>query len=343
MGEVPSISKIEKRIDAFVKLGQYMLSNDTSWQNIKIQASQKNVWFTLNSIDQMMQHIASEYCNAENIKKWLSNYSMPAQTKSIGLIFAGNIPFVGFHDLLAVAMSGHSCKVKLSSKDDILPAHLIAVLQNVDPWFHEGIQIVSKLSEIDAVIATGSNNTSRYFYQYFRHIPHIIRKNRQSIAILTGQETKTELDKLCTDIFSYYGLGCRSVSKLYLMNDFELEDLFDLLNQKGDVLLHPKYKSNYDYNFALWTLNGNPFLQSASILLRENEDIASRIGSLNYAYYDDQLAIERHIEQHLDQIQCVVAGIQIGDLQIVPFGNAQFPGLNDYADRVDTLQFLTEL
>lgn len=257
--------------------------------------------------------------------------------KSIGLILAGNIPMVGFHDVLSVLLSGHRALIKPASDDRILLPFLLGILAEIEPRFSDAIRLVDKLENPDAVIATGSNNSARYFEYYFGKYPHIIRKNRTSVAILSGNETDEELVRLGSDIFSYFGLGCRNVSKLYVPKGYVFDRFFKGMEQFGYLMQHNKYMNNYDYHRALFLLNQESFLTNDFLLLREHREVSTPVSVLHYESYANGADLNAGLETVQDQIQCTVG---IGHL---PFGTAQCPGPMDYADGVDTMDFLTGL
>ncbi|MCB0762940.1 MAG: acyl-CoA reductase, partial [Flavobacteriales bacterium] len=251
---------------------------------------------------------------------------------------AGNIPLVGFHDVMCVLLSGHKAKLKFSSDDNKLFPLLLQVLVKLEPQFAGYMDTTDgKLEGFDAVLATGSNNTSRYFEHYFGHVPHIIRRNRHSAAVLTGSESDEELKALGHDIFDYFGLGCRSVSKLYLPNGYDFNTFFGAIFDFGDIVNHHKYANNYDYNKAVWLLNKEDLLDNGFVLLRKSTDMTSPTGSLHYEFYDSLDQVRTDLQARSEEIQCVVGE------GFVPFGKSQSPRLNDYADGVDTMVWLAQL
>ncbi len=273
----------------------------------------------------------------EKINNWLSNYNIPEQesNKTTAIIMAGNIPLVGFHDLLCVYLSGQQALIKLSTDDDKLIPALLKVWTCFDVNIPNRIKITQgKLENFDAVLATGSNNSARYFESYFGKYPHIIRKNRTSVALLNGTETDEELKALADDIFAYYGLGCRNVTKLYLPQGFDLDRIFKGLFHYQNVTDNKKYGNNYDYHKAIFLLERYDLLENGFILLKQDESLLSPIGTLYYEYYNDKSEIEAKLKQKTEQIQCIVAQDKI------PFGQAQIPQLNEYADGIDTMGFL---
>ncbi len=329
---------LEKKIDLLNRLGSYMLSEDAVWAEVQDTAMRKNPWFTPDSIHIAVQNIAKQYLQKEKLQKWLAAYEIPIQPKKVGIVMAGNIPLVGFHDFLCGYISGHTLLLKLSSKDEILIAHIIKKLAEWDPEVLGQIKIAEKLNGCDAYIATGSNNTSRYFEEYFGKYPHIIRKNRTSVAILEGNETEEELEKLADDVFLYYGLGCRNVSQLYIPQGYDITKLFKPFAKYEDLINHNKYKNNYDYYLAIYLLNKVNCLTSGAVLLVENPSPFSAVSVLHYQFYEtkEKDALIDKLKAS-NEIQCIVAKDQ------TPFGISQCPALKDYADGVDTMQFLCNL
>lgn len=276
---------------------------------------------------------------AEAIAKWTAAYpeleKEREDDRTVGLILAGNVPLVGLHDVLCVWLTGHKALVKCSSQEPALLPALLQVLDGFLPGTAKQIQCTTAtLGEVDAVIATGSNNTARYFHHYFGHLPRIVRKSRVSVALLDGTETDEELVALAEDVFRYFGLGCRNVSKILLPEDFDLDRIFGALFSWKDIVNHNKYGNNYDYTRALWMLDGVPFLENGFILLREEASLPSAMATLHYQHYSDRAAVEAELASQAEEIQCVVGHGK------VPFGTTQFPALWDYADGVDTLEFL---
>lgn len=345
--------------ECFIKLGQFLsqfknssvIQNDTVKNNDLfldrmvnlIQQSQSyNGWFTEENVYFSLESW-SKALTEENLSKWLENYDFSkVQPKNVGLILAGNIPLVGFHDLLSVLISGHNAIVKLSSNDQQLIKFMVDYLVALDNRFATKVTFVEgKLENFDAVIATGSNNTSRYFEYYFSSKPNIIRKNRNSVAILTGNETKEELIALSEDIFRYFGLGCRNVSKLFVPKEYDFKLFFEAMFTQSEVIHYEKYANNYDYNKAVFLMSNFKLLDNEFLLLKEDEGYASPIGSLFYEKYDSLDELHTRLKNDEEKIQCIVSK----ELKShhVPFGKTQKPELWDYADGIDTLEFLIEL
>ena len=302
-----------------------------------------NNWFTPENVYFSIASWA-EALTEENLNKWLSTYTnqLPHTPKNIGLILAGNIPLVGFHDLICVLISGNNVLVKTSSKDDYLIKFLANYLLALDNRFNEKITFVEgKLEGFDAVIATGSNNTARYFDYYFGNKPNIIRKNRNSVAVLTGNETPEELEALGEDIFRYFGLGCRNVSKLFVPIGYNFDHFFTGIFTHKDIITYEKYANNYDYNKAVYLMSLYKILDNGFLTIKEDTSYASPISSVFYEYYSSTDEVINRINQDKNVLQCVVSNGCIPTS--IPFGQTQRPNLWDYADNVDTLQFLFEL
>jgi len=325
----------DKRIELMTKLGEYMLSDEESWLVSKERAVIMNAWFTPFNIDLAAQGIAQSFLQKDKLEQWLGNYPMPAKSSKVGIVMAGNIPLVGFHDFLCGFMSGHELFLKLSSKDEVMLRHLVERLIAWEPELAEKIQIADRLNNCHAYIATGSNNTARYFEQYFSKYPHIIRRNRTSVAILTGDETDEELRALGKDVFTYFGLGCRNVTQICVPVGYDFSRLLEIF-RAFNPMEHHKYKNNYDYHFAIYMLNRVPYLTNDSLLLVENDLPFSAVSVLHYRYYDDRKALIEELKNSSD-IQTIVGR------ELTPFGTAQQPTLFDYADGVDIMAFLCSL
>ncbi|HHB78834.1 MAG TPA: acyl-CoA reductase [Saprospiraceae bacterium] len=336
--------KLEERIEALVRLGVLLDSNPESLDRAVQQAFVENRWFVPRNSYASVEAIRQEFLQEDALRKWVRHYDLEnIRPRAVGLIVAGNIPLVGFHDLLAVFLSGHIAKVKLSDKDTALMKWMVDVLAQINPKTKTYIRLVEKLEDFDAVIATGSDNTARYFETYFGQYPHIIRHNRNSVAILTGQESREELYALGQDIFSYFGLGCRNVSKIYVPQSYDFQPLLEELHKYKEIILNDKYKNNFDYAFTLYIMNKEFYMNNGCIILHEAASLSSRISTLHYGYYGDLTQLYQELAQKENEIQCVVATSAPDNLPLVPFGKTQTPGLMDYADGVDVMQFLERL
>ncbi|MBT8196134.1 MAG: acyl-CoA reductase, partial [Bacteroidia bacterium] len=312
---------------------------------IILKAKVKNAWFTENYVKKSLQEYALILTESK-LNDWLNAYSdqlrKVVKPKKVGVIMAGNIPLVGFHDMLSVLLSGHFLHARFSSDDNLLMQYIIDELVQIEPKFKERIKIVQQLKDIEAVIATGSNNTSRYFEAYFGKYPHIIRKNRNAVAVFTGDESKEELQAFGKDIFDYYGLGCRNVSKAFIPENFELDKLFEALQGYASVMEHTKYMNNFDMHSAILLMKKVPFLTNNFLIVKEDQAIASPIAMLHYERYSNIEEVQGQLEQEKENIQCVVSNSET-IANPVALGASQEPGLSDYADGVDTLKFLQEL
>jgi hypothetical protein len=330
---------LQYRIQILCRLGDYMLSDAPQWKEAKEKAYRENSWFIPEFIDLAVFNIATNFLKKEILDSWTAAHQLPSvndQPRKIGIVMAGNIPLVGFHDLLSVFISGQQAIIKPSTKDSALIRHLVAVMQEWNKEINELIRFSEMLKRCDAYIATGSNNSSRYFEYYFGKYPHIIRRNRTSVAILNGDETEAELIKLSDDVYQYFGLGCRNVTKIYVPEHYDFVALLNAFKKYDRLAEHHKYKNNYDYNLALHILNKKFYLTNGSILLVEDPSFFSPISQLNYEFYIQKNGLLSSFENH-PEIQCIVSKEKIA------FGQAQCPSVNDYADGVDTLSFLKNL
>ena len=330
----------EERIKPFVKLNEHLsnLHND-EFQSLALRVRNQNPWFTEDNVRSALEGITT-VLNEKSLREWVKNYSFRNSVKTVALILAGNIPMVGFHDLLCVLIAGHSAQLKLSSKDTVLMQVIIDKLIELDPGMKPRINVVERLKDFDAVIATGSDNSSRYFEYYFGKYPHIIRKNRTSVAVLNGDESHDELKALGMDVFTYFGLGCRNVSKLFVPAGYSFNELFENWEEYKDIIHHHKYNNNYDYQKSLLLINRVPFLDNGFVMLQENERFVSPISVIYYEYYANQAELRQKLDSAADKIQVVVGNV---DVATVRLGNSQNPEVCDYADNVDTMSFLASL
>jgi len=329
---------LQNRIALIQKLGIYLQENDPEWQEIKQKAYQHNPWFIPEFIDVAVKNILDNFLQKDRLEQWAKHYHLDDNIakKNVGIVMAGNIPVVGFHDFLCAFISGHKQTIKLSSKDDVLLKFLVEKLISMDKAVEEIVNFAELLKGCDAFIATGSNNSARYFEQYFSKYPNIIRRNRTSVAILNGNETVAELEKLSDDIHLFFGLGCRNVTKLFVPHGYDFIPLLNAFHRYKFFRDHHKYNNNYEYQLSLMLLNKIFYMTNESTLLMENESVFSPIGILNYEYYDDLKTLVSSLKGK-DDIQC------ISGEGFVPFGQAQRPDLFSYADAVDTMQFLLSL
>ncbi|MGB5943143.1 MAG: acyl-CoA reductase [Leeuwenhoekiella sp.] len=351
---------LNKRITAFSKLGQYIQNflesrnptgdnsasakdDYTNFEQALVKAKHHNAWFTEKEVIRALVSW-SQSLTDNNLSKWLKPYGklQSGSSKTVAVIMAGNLPLVGFHDFLSVLVSGHHFLGKLSSSDAVLLPFLAEKLKEIEPGFSNRIQFTEgRLPEFDAVIATGSNNTSRYFEYYFSKKPNIIRKNRNAVAVLDGSETKEELIALGEDIFAYFGLGCRSVSKLFVPEDYNLSTFFEGMYRYSDIINHHKYANNYDYNKTVYLMSDFKILDNGFMVLKKDSGWSSPISVIYFERYTNLDQLNSLIEENQERIQCIVSGKKSG--LGIPFGAAQQPNLWDYADGVDTIEFLATL
>ncbi len=337
--QVLGLTKLSNYIKDFLAKNQENYNeSDTDFELLLKMSEIENPWFTVDNQKFALQQWA-DLLTEENIKHWLGNYSVSKITKRVGLILAGNIPLVGFHDVISVVLSNHIPVIKLSSKD----RYMIPFLLKKWNEFSEGnveFEFVEKLENFDAVIATGSNNTARYLEYYFKDRLNIIRKNRTSVAVLKGDETEEELQLLARDIFQYFGLGCRNVTRLFIPQDFVIDRLFESFLGFQDIINHNKYANNYDYNRAVYLLNQEKFWDNNFVMLKEDDKLFSPLSVINFSRYSSLDEVKNFISENEENIQCVVAKDDLG-LESVRLGEAQNPGLDTYADNVDTMKFLS--
>ena len=327
---------LDKRIDLLVRLGDYMSSNELPWMDAQDRAVAANAWFTPTHVSLAIENITDQFLQRDKLEHWIAGYHLPDVIRTVGIVMAGNIPLVGFHDFLCGFVSGHTALLKLSSKDDVLLPHLINKLTEWEPAVADQVQVAERLLNCDAYIATGSNNTARYFEQYFGKYPHIIRSNRTSVAVLDGSETNEDLALLADDVYLYYGLGCRNVTQVCVPRDFDFAHLLNAFNKHNEYADLNKYKNNYDYHLALYLLNRVPYMSNESLLMAENEMPFSAVSVLHYKYYDNKQALIAQLQSSPD-IQAIIGK------GFIPFGDSQKPALNEYADGIDTMAFLSSL
>ena len=334
---------LQERIAAFAQLGKKINGLSAEELNgLTDKARNENPWFVPENTGMALQGI-SKFLDKKVLEKWTSNYSLTdSSSKKIGVAMAGNIPLVGFHDLLCVLLAGHQLVAKLSSQDSVLMNFIKDSLIEINPGFSERILFEERLKNMDGMIATGSDNTSRYFEYYFRNIPHIIRKNRTSCAVILGEETSGEFADLGKDIFSYFGLGCRNISKIYVPENFDFIPLLDNLESFQPIIHHHKYANNYDYQKSIMLVNQTHFYDTGYLMVTENKNLVSPISVIYYEFYKDQHDLNSKLESHKEKIQCIVSA-KGWYKKSVAFGQAQHPEVEDYADNIDTLAFLTSL
>ena len=345
-------NNLKERIKSFHDLGILFRENFTNkkiktfpkWDlilNQKLElANLYNSWFTPSNLKLSLKYWGN-ILQKRILENWLSNYKLKIRNhKTIAIIMAGNIPIVGFHDLVCSMLLNFKCLIKLSSDDKILIPFIVDFLEFRNPNIKSRITFqVNTLKKFDAVIATGSDNSNKYFEFYFKNYPNLLRKTRHSIAVLDGNETDQDLSLLSNDIFNYFGLGCRSVSKVFIPLGYDLDLLFNAFYKHKEVINHNKYANNFDYNKAVFLMSEDKFVENGFIILKEESKLGSPIGCLYYQYYDDLNYIYKSIKEKSDKIQCVVSN----DKNTVAFGSTQCPKLEDYADNIDTLDFLLKI
>jgi hypothetical protein len=333
---------LQERIEILVSAGEIISGTDGTskeeWSAALETAYRKNNWFAPLFLQKATEQISSSYLKKEKLEAMVSHYFLdePASVKTVGIVMAGNIPLVGFHDFLCVFLSGHHQRIKLSSKDDVLLPTLIRLLERRCSAIKEYVSITERLNDCDAYIATGSDNSARYFEYYFGRYPSVIRKNRTSVAVLTGNETNEELSLLADDLFIYFGLGCRNVTQIHVPKGYNFQPLLESMKKYSWCFDHNKYRNNYDYQLAIYIMNSLPYMTNDCIVLIENESPFSPVGTLHYFYYDD-------LNSRVDTLKTNQSIQAIVGYNGVPFGQAQTPGLMDYADGVDTMAFLLTL
>ncbi len=336
----------QKHISNLVELGlafKNIANSNTQEPRLEL-AEAKNRWFTQESIKYTFKELGN-LLSSKNLNNWLAQYniSKPISQKTIGLVLAGNIPLVGFHDILCVLLTGNKVLAKLSHKDEILYTIVKELLVKINPIYSELISFTNaSLKNIDAIIATGSDNSSRYFDYYFGKYPNIIRKNRNSIAIIQSDNTNEDFEKLGEDIFTYFGLGCRNVSYLLIPEGFDLGNFFRGIESFAGIINHHKYANNYQYQKTLLSMNNTPFYDNNFCLLTENNSMTSPIGTIHYKYYKSDSDLQNHIIANKHKIQCIVSKTKYS-FNTYSFGMAQKPELTDYADNIDTINFLLNL
>jgi hypothetical protein len=337
--------KLEERIKSFAALGEILrnvLNGKGGKQEKQLNSlidnqHKHNPWFTPENVRLAIKAISDEL-TYENLSEWTKAYPRLNEINdpiSVGVIMAGNIPLAGFHDFLSVLISGNKLIAKTSSKDSEMMVFISDILSSVNPEFKDKISFIEGIiSGFDAVIATGSDNSSRYFEYYFGKYPNIIRKNRNSVAVIDGNETDIELENLGKDIFLYFGLGCRSVSKIFVPAGYDFERMIRNWKRFSGIINHGKYANNYDFNMAVYLVNKEKFLDTGYLILKENKGLSSPVSVLYYEYYKNNISVFERINNLKEKIQCVVGRNN------VPFGQAQSPRLWEYTDNINTLDFL---
>jgi hypothetical protein len=346
---------LKQRQHAFVQLGLFIDRHFSQNRDPKEEkfhhdlehlislAFSYNGWFTAEEIERTLKGIVF-MLDEQQLVKFTAGIKEPEKPKTVAVIMAGNIPAVGFHDMLCVLLSGHNILIKVSGDDPTLIPFLAGMLIYYEKGFAPAINFSeARMKNFDAVIATGSNNSSKHFEYYFGKYPHIIRKNRSSIAILNGKETHEQLQELGKDVFYYYGLGCRSVSKLYVPENYNFTPFFEAMFHFGYVADHKKYYNNHEYHRAIYLLEQIPFLDNNFLMIRENTDLHAPTSVLYYEYYTNEAQLVEKIKEMEENLQCTVSNFELSGLKTTDFGNTQKPNIFDFADNVNTLDFLNTL
>lgn len=338
---------LNDRIALLAALGDSIQSDLDSdrLESILYQAYSKNPWFVEKYATLALQNAASKYLNAEALKDWLNTYELDdnAAPKRVGLIPAGNIPLVGIHDLISIFVTGNTALIKPSSKDEVLTKYLIDALYELEPKARERVVLTERLVDFNGVIATGSNNTHRYFEHYFGKHPNVLRKNRTSVAVLDENASAEEMRLLGEDVFTFFGLGCRSVSKIFVPKGFAIERLlkeWDGFSWLGD---HNKFHNNYMYHKSVYLVNKVSHFDTGFALISESEELFSPIGTIYYQEYENREDLENKLPGLGEHVQVVVSGPKMSIKGSCGYGAAQSPSLSDYADNVDTVKFLASL
>lgn len=330
---------LNQRIEILFQLGEYLSTDGLEWQMAREKAERENGWFVPSFINLAIKNIREQFLSKGALTQFAGNYpnlSDQVINKRLGIVMAGNIPLVGFHDFLCGFLSGFQLLIKPSSKDEVLIKHLVEIMKTWHPELEDKIIFADQLKGCDAYIATGSNNSGRYFEYYFRNYPSIIRKNRTSAAIITGNETEQQLSSLADDMMLYFGLGCRNVSKIYVPEGYDFQPLLASLKPYKWMADHNKYRNNYDYNLALHILNNKYYMTDGTLLLVENESLFSPIAQVHYQFYKEN-PVDKLLAEHSQELQCITGKGGI------PLGQVQSPAIHDFADGVDTMEFLTGL
>lgn len=333
----------DQLIIAFKKLSSFIANPDDKFNELLYAVRNSNAWFTEEEVKKALSALY-KMLNEDDLTHWFKDIKVSDEPKKIGLILAGNIPLVGFHDVLCVLATGNIALIKLSSSDDKLLPALLSRLIEIEPLLSSQIKYIDRLKDFNAIIATGSNNTSRYFEYYFGKVPNIIRKNRTSVAVLTGQETTAEIEALGHDLFDYFGLGCRNVSKVYIPEEYDIKYFFEPIEKYKDIINHFKYNNNYDYNKSIYLVNSAKHYDNGFLLLKEDTSFSSPLAVLYFERYNSLNNLEVLLEEQAQNLQCVISGtkLNIGN-QVLNFGESQHPRLWDYADNVNTITFLNSL
>lgn len=332
-------------VQVLIELGQKLKQklNESDFDSVINAVKSENAWFIEKNVRKCLANISEGFLDKSTLDNFLKNYAVNKNLSpsKIGMILAGNIPAVGFQDLIYVLLSGNIALLKLSASDKVLMNFLINEMLGINPEIKNHIKIVERLNDAEAFIATGSDNSARYFDYYFKNKPSIIRKNRSSVAVLDNETTKDQLFSLGNDIFDYFGLGCRNVSKLYVPEAYDFNNFFEAIEPFGEVFMHHKYKNNYDYNYSVLLLNQANFLNNGFVNLLKSDQLVSPISVIHYETYQDITDLNSKLESQSDKIQCIVSQSLGINKKVLDFGESQKPTLFDFADDVDVMKFLS--
>jgi hypothetical protein len=336
---------LNERIELLSNLGDKLSDPDSEIVELAIhKAYEENQWFIPENCRKSIDAICQQFLQKDKLIAWAKSYELSSKEfRNIGLVMAGNIPLVGFQDLLCSFVCGHHSVIKASSKDKALLDLVVNLMNDIDSEISSYFTLVERLTDFDAVIATGTNTTALHFEYYFRNYPKVIRKNRTSVAVLSGSESSEELKLLGKDVFEYFGLGCRNVGKLFIPRGFNTDLIFEAFYDYKWMADHNKYKNNHDYNESIYLLGNEPFLTNGFLIMREDKNLHSRIASLHYEYYDAIDDVVSSIKLTQNQLQCAGSQMALPGINCTPLGYCQSPTLTDYADGVDIMKFLTEL
>ncbi len=334
---------LQQRIEILAELGNHLDESNEKLDAIIQKSYLYNKWFTIENTQLALQAIRQELLDKNKLQAWAAQYNISENKtpQKVGIVLSGNIPLEGFRDILNVFIAGHHSIIKLSEKDEYLIPYFISILKEIQAESAAYFPIAERIKGIDSVIITNVNDSTRYYETYFGKYPNIIRKQRASVAILTGNETEEDWKKLGIDVFRFFGMGSRNVAKLYIPKDYDLAPLLEFWKRFEHLIHHDKFKNNFDYNYSLILMNGLPHISNGIILMQEDEEIHARTAMLYYEYYDDLPALTRKLQAHKDEIQSIISNQNIENLKTVPFGKTHYPTLNDYPNDIDTMEFLT--
>ena len=336
--------RLQERIEALTWLGTQLLEKDELFEAIKNRSYHTNNWLTIENIDLALESIQQQFLQKEKLENWVKTYDLPKNnlSKRIALIMVGNSPLANFHDLICLFVSGHHALIRLSEDDKFILPHLIKKMITQFPEAGMYFSFVEKMENFDGVIANGNKTSKRYLQTYFGKYPNIIRENKVGVAVLDGTETSEDLTNLGKDFFTFFGLGRRSVSKIYVPEGYDFIPLLEAFHEFKEIVLHNKYKNNFDYNYTLHLLNNVEYKANGCVMLLEDEALRSRISNLHFEYYTME-NLQSHLEKNKKEIECVISKMPIDNFYVIPFGTSAFPTLMGYAGGNDVMQFLKDL